>query len=146
YVGGWYDLYRENEFYSTLAPRKKRPIKLLMGPWAHGTYGSSYLGTVDFGPEAALNGDGQSELQLRWFDQTLKGDDTGILSEPPVRLFRMGGGAGTKDGAGRLRHGGNWIAESNWPLHNTQFTKYYFREKNSLSTSAPAAEPASTYY
>jgi len=48
YVGGWYDLYRENEFYSTLAPRKKGPIKLLMGPWAHGTYGSSILGNVDF--------------------------------------------------------------------------------------------------
>ena len=147
YVGGWYDLYRENEFYSTLAPRKKGPIKLLMGPWAHGTYGSSTLGDVDFGPEAALTGSAQLELQLRWFDQTLKGSDTGIYSEPPVRIFVMGGGDGRKDGAGRLRHGGHWSSESSWPLANTQFTPYYLHDKNSLSANAPTeANSASSYF
>jgi len=147
YVGGWYDLYRENEFYSTLAPRKKGPFKLLMGPWAHGTFGASYLGTVDFGPEAALSAEAQMELQLKWFDQTLKGNDPPSASEPPVRLFRMGGGDGRKDGAGRLRHGGSWISENTWPLANTQFTNYYLQEKNSLVSSPSAlAKSLSTYF
>jgi putative CocE/NonD family hydrolase len=147
YVGGWYDLYRENEFYSTLAPLKKSPIRLLMGPWAHGTYGSSTLGDVDFGPEAALSSATQLELQLRWFDQTLKGLDTGILSDPPVRIFVMGGGDGRRGGAGRLRHGGHWRSESTWPLPDTKFTDYYLHDSNSLSPAAPTeSESANSYF
>jgi len=119
----------------------------LMGPWAHGTYASSVLGNVDFGPAATLSPSAQLELQLRWFDQTLKATDTGILKEAPVRLFRMGGGDGRKDGAGRLRHGGRWIEESSWPLAKTQFTSYYLRDRNSLTTDAPSEEePPSTYF
>jgi putative CocE/NonD family hydrolase len=147
YVGGWYDLYRENEFYSALAPRKKGPIKLLMGPWAHGTYGSSTLGDVDFGGEAALSAAAQMTLQLRWFDQTLKGEETGIVNEPPVRIFVMGGGDGRKSGAGKLRHGGKWRAESTWPLAGTQFTSYYLRPNNSLSPQKPTDSVSrSSYY
>src|SRR5262245_36998036 len=62
YFGGWYDQYRENEFYSTLRPRKKGPIKLLMGPWGHGT-SASFLGDVDFGPDAVLTEEQGNELQ-----------------------------------------------------------------------------------
>ena len=101
---------------------------------------------MEFGPAAALSEEQGNELQMRWFDQTLKGVDTGILSELPVKLFRMGGGDGRKDASGRMRHGGSWIAESAWPLANTQFTKYYLHEKGSLSAAAPGAEPASSYY
>ena len=147
FVSGWYDLYREDEFYSLLAPRKKKvPIKLLMGPWAHGTYGSSVLGNVDFGPEAALSPQAQLDLQLNWFDQTLKGVDTGIASEPPVRIFVMGGGDGRKDGAGRLRHGGKWRVESSWPLANTRFTNYYLHAKDALSPTAPEETESSNEY
>src|SRR5262249_58989757 len=32
YVGGWFDLYREEQFYAALAGRKRGPIRLLMGP------------------------------------------------------------------------------------------------------------------
>ena len=71
YVGGWYDCIGKTSS-TARSPRKKGPFKLLMGPWAHGTFGASYLGTVDFGPEAALSADAQMELQLKWFDQTLK--------------------------------------------------------------------------
>ena len=34
------------------------------------------------------------QLQVRWFDHWLKGKDTGLLTEPPVRLFDMGGNSG----------------------------------------------------
>lgn len=146
YFGGWYDNYHENEFYSTLAPRKKGPIKLLMGPWGHGTHGSSF-GDVDFGPEAAMSEEQGNELQLQWFDQTLAGKDTGILAEPPVRIFVMGGGDGRKDGEGKLRHGGHWRSEGTWPLANTQYTNYYFRQNDSLTTEKPEeAEAPSSYF
>ena len=146
YVGGWYDLYRENEFYSALAPHKSQRIKLLMGPWAHGTYGSFILGDVDFGPQAALTEQQQMELQLNWFDQTLRGKDTGVLTEPPVRIFVMGGGDGKKNSTGKLRHGGQWRSESNWPLANTQFTNYYLGADDSLSSQKPVAAESSSSY
>ena len=44
-----------------------------MGPWGHGT-NASFLGDVDFGPDAVLTEEQGNELQLRWFDQTLKGN------------------------------------------------------------------------
>jgi uncharacterized protein len=146
YFGGWYDPLRENEFYAALAPRKKGPLKLLIGPWGHGTNGSS-LGDVNFGPEAALSPQQGNELHLKWFDQTLKGIDTGILADPPVRIFVMGGGDGRKDGAGKLRHGGRWRAESAWPLASTQYTNYYLQKGGTLIEAKPAElEASSTYF
>jgi len=61
-------------------------------------------------------------------------------------LFRMGGGDGRKDGAGRMRHGGTWINESSWPLTNTKFTNYYLRAQNALSSEAPVADEAASTY
>jgi uncharacterized protein len=145
YFGGWYDQYRANDFYTALAGRKKGPIKLFIGPWGHGT-NASFLGDVDFGPDAVLTEEQGNHLQLRWFDQSLKGIDTGIFSEPDVRVFVMGGGDGRKDGAGRLRHGGRWRAEKSWPFPNTRFTNYYLQPSSSLSPSAPAQPESSSAY
>ena len=145
YFGGWYDQYHENEFYSTLASRKKQPIKLLMGPWGHGTHGSS-LGDVDFGPDAEMTDEQGNALQMKWFKQTLADKDTGILSEPPVRIFVMGGGDGTKSGDGKYRHGGKWRSESTWPLADTKFTNYYLGSDDSLSPNKPSEADSSTSY
>jgi len=145
YFSGWYDQYHENEFYSTLAKRKKQPIKLSMGPWGHGTHGRT-LGDVDFGPEAEMTDEQGNQLQLRWFEQTLQGKDTGILAEPPVRIFVMGGGDGKKSGDGKYQHGGHWRSESTWPLADTQFTNYYLGKDDSLSPDKPSAADSSTSY
>ena len=66
------------------------------------------LGDLDFGKDAMLN---DQELMLRWFDSTLKGIDTGILKEPPVKIFVMGENV--------------WRYENEWPLARTVYTKYY---------------------
>ena len=145
YVGGWWDLYREDIFYSVLSKRQKQPIKLLIGPWAHGSWNNT-LGDVDFGPDAGVTADHRNELELRWFEQTLKGVDTNSYSEPPVRIFRMGGGDGTKSADGKLRHGGQWLSEKTWPLPNTQFTNYYLGENDSLSPVTPTVAASSTSY
>ena len=53
--------------------------------------------------------------QLRFFDHWLKGNDTGIMDEPPVKLLiRTGGGKGYQ-----------WRAEKRWPLARTRWTKFY---------------------
>jgi len=48
---------------------------------------------------------------LRWYDYWLKGIDTGIMDEPPVKFWVMG--------ANKWRYG------DDWPLPETQWKKYY---------------------
>ncbi len=56
--------------------------------------------------------------QLRWFDHWLKGIDTGIMDEPPVKL--------------EIRTGGSkkpypFRTENEWPLKRTQWTRMYLK-------------------
>ena len=62
---------------------------------------------------------------LRWYDYWLKGIDTGIMDEPPIRFF--------VNGAGTWRH------ENEWPLARTVWTKYYLRRWEELSTEPEEA-------
>lgn len=145
YIGGWYDTYCEDTFYTGLAKRKSKPIKLLMGPWTHLDM-ERFAGDVDFGPEAAMSYKEYNDLQLRWFDQTLKGLDTGILDEPPVKIFVMGGGDGRKNKAGKMNHGGKWRFEKEWPLARTIYTKYYLHADGSLDTTPPSKDEEPSKY
>jgi putative CocE/NonD family hydrolase len=135
YSGGWYDSYTRStpEFYEKMSQRKKSPVKLIMGPWTHGDhpiFELTHSGDVDFGPEAAIDYNG---LRLRWFDETLKGIDTGILSEPPINIFVMGGGDGKRNREGRLNHGGIWRSEHEWPLARTSYERFYIHGNGELS-------------
>jgi hypothetical protein len=144
YFTGWYDQYRSYEFFSNLVNRKKSPLKLMVGPWGHGT-NESVLGDVNFGSEAAISEAAGNALQLQWFDQTLKGMAPST-SESPVKIFVMGGGSGKKDANGKMMHGGHWRSESTWPLANTQFTNFYFGPDDSLAPQAPTATASSSFY
>lgn len=52
--------------------------------------------------------------QLRWYDYWLKGIDTGVMDEPPVKLWVRSG-----PDSGMFRF------EEDWPLPSTQWTKLY---------------------
>lgn len=76
--------------------------------------------------------------QLRFLDHWLKGIDTGIMDEAPVKLLiRTGGGKKYK-----------WRNERSWPLARTQWTRFYLEParrrsspdvEGSLSTTKPKA-------
>ena len=51
---------------------------------------------------------------LRWYDHWLKDNDTGIMEEPPVKLFIRNSGDGYR-------------AERAWPLERTQYQKFYLK-------------------
>ncbi len=143
--GSWYDSYARStaEMYAALSKTKKGPIKLIMGPWTHGMMELPFSGDVDFGPEAAADWNG---LHLRWFDCWLKGMDTGIMDEPPVKIFVMGGGSGRRNRDGRLDHGGRWRMEKEWPLRRTRYTGYYLHGNGDLDTRTPTkGEPPRSY-
>ena len=88
HVGGWFDPYLRGtlNLYQAMANKSQSPQHLIVGPWAHLPWGRK-LGAVDYGIEAQNPID---EIQIRWFDQFLKGQDTGLLTEFPVCLFEMG--------------------------------------------------------
>ncbi|MFN7086265.1 MAG: CocE/NonD family hydrolase [Burkholderiales bacterium] len=69
--------------------------------------------------------------QLRWFDYWLKGIDTGIMDEPPVKLEIRAGG-GTKPYPFRF--------ENEWPLARTRWTKMYLKIDRAQSHDPMAAE------
>jgi putative CocE/NonD family hydrolase len=61
---------------------------------------------------------------VRWYDHWLKGIDTGIMTEPPVRYWLMGAN--------------HWCTAADWPLPETQWTKYYLSAWERLTMEPPA--------
>jgi uncharacterized protein len=148
FCGSWYDSYARSSTtnYVELSRRKRGPVRLIMGPWLHGdeNINRSYAGDADFGPDAAL---GYDDFLRRWFDAVLKDAPTGLLEEPPVRLFVMGGGSGRKlSGAGRLDVGGRWRSEPTWPLARARQTAYFLHPGGELvPVPPPGGAPPSRY-
>ena len=151
YFGSWYDSYARatTENFVALSKLRKSPQRLVMGPWTHGvTMDQEFSGDVTFGPDAI---DHYNGLRLRWFDYWLKGLDTGVINEPPVQIFVMGGGSGKKTYdvlglAGRLHHGGRWRGEQEWPLARANKTPYYLHADGTLAPEKPRARESSTTY
>ncbi len=146
YYGGWYDRFLRGTManYVGLSKVPARKVHLLMGPWTHGGGATeAFPDQVDFGRDGARVN--TSDAQLRWFDQWLKSKDTGVLKEPPVRIFVMGGGDGHRTPEGRLYHGGRWRFESQWPPANVRPTVYYLQAGGGLTVSPPAAGAPSDY-
>ena len=144
WMGGWYDIYtlRTPLQYRAMSRLKERPQKLIMGPWCHCPKNLSYVGDVEFGLDAAID---ENSVRLRWFDQILKGEDTGILDEPPVLIFVMGGGDGHRTPEGRIYHGGEWRFENEWPPARARNTQFYFQKDETLSTEPPGTSSPTVY-
>ncbi len=60
---------------------------------------------------------------IRWMDHWLKGIDTGIMDEPPIRVY-VGGS-------------NEWHYEKEWPLARTSWTKLYLRARGRLMAEPP---------
>jgi hypothetical protein len=151
HMSSWFDAYSRTatDNYVGLRKRKRGPVRLIMGPWTHGDRQLTYVGDVDFGPKATIDGNVATDfltLRARWFDRWLKGTKNGVEAEPPVRIFVMGGGTGRKNLAGRLDHGGRWRTERDWPIPDTAWTPFYCRRDGSLSTAKPNEADAHREY
>ena len=146
YLGGWYDSYARNtcESYVKLSKIKTSNQHLLMGPWTHGEYETTYSGDFYFGTDAQIN---YMDLKLSWFDAYLKGLNTNVKQWKPVKIFTMGTGQDDRailgspgDGSeypGRIDHGGFWREEEDWPLPDTSFTPFYLHGNGLLSKDLP---------
>ena len=63
--------------------------------------------------DAFYSDEGKNEM-LRWYDYWLKGKDTGIMDEPPVKLC-------IRTSASECE----WRFENEWPLARTEYRRYY---------------------
>jgi len=70
------------------------------------------------------------EEQLRFFDHWLKGIDTGIAHEPPVKLLIRKGGHGNAE----------WRSENEWPIARTHWTRLYLAPGRGESPGTLARE------
>ncbi len=144
HMSSWYDPYTKtaSENYLGLSEKKRGPINLILGPWTHGDRILDYAGDVDFGPDAILDGslaDDFLTLRRQWLDRWLKDAPDETEDMPRVQVFVMGGGSGRRNKTGRMDHGGAWRTGTDWPLPETQFTKYFLYADGSLN--ATAAQP-----
>ncbi len=144
--GGWYDIFLDGtirNFTGVCAKgstgEARSGSRLTLGAWTHTTPPASAAGSVDFGLNAGQGlapiGINIHQEQLAFMDYWLKGIDSGIGSQPPVKVFVMGENV--------------WHYEHEWPLARTQFTDYYLHSDGganssagdgSLSTTAPGEE------
>ena len=117
-VSGWADGYCRAVF--RLVQNLQSPVKGLVGPWAH-QY--PYLGS----PGPAI--DWLTE-ETRWWDHWLKGRETGIMDEPPLRLFLQDHAEPRSHYA---RRDGHWITEPAWPSPNVTRTPFALGSDGSLA-------------
>jgi putative CocE/NonD family hydrolase len=144
YSGGWFDPFANatTSYFAAMAEQNTSPQRLIMGPWTHtgGRNTLSWANGVDFGADSVWGSAKFNPDQERWFDRWLKEVDNGVELEPPVRIFVMGGGDGSKNTDGRLNHGGRWRSENEWPLKRARATPYYLDSGARLSPQ-PASTP-----
>jgi len=115
-VGGWFDSFVESDLEAYTRLRKNSGVdRILIGPWSHNK--AAKLDT-DFGPDADVP---LRSMQMQWFDQFLKGQDTPLLSQPPVRIFVMGAN--------------RWRDAREWPPRAQQ-ERFYLESRGHANTLA----------
>ncbi|HEU0196881.1 MAG TPA: CocE/NonD family hydrolase [Nevskiaceae bacterium] len=115
-VGGLHDLFQRSEPLTYEEIKNHAPTKLLIGPWQH----------VQAAIGQGLPADGVPKIdhiELRWFDQYLKGMDVGADKLPNVTQYVAG-----------YNH---YVTAVDWPNPQASAEQLYFQANKSLSTSQP---------
>lgn len=124
-IAGWYDIFLQGTIDHFVQMRNNggspeaRKSRLLIGTWQHLDH-SHQVGEMNFGSAADSTAIDLIGMQLSWFDHFLKGIDTGITNEAPIKLFVMGENV--------------WRDEYEWPLSRTRFTTYYLHSGGKANT------------
>lgn len=125
-ISGWSDSYTNSVF--RVMEHLSVPRRAIVGPWAH-------VYAHDGTPGPAI---GFLQEAVRWWDQWLKGKETGIMDEPAVRAYveEPVAPTGTRDYAP-----GRWVAEPSWPSPHIAGKTYWLNAGGRLDTAARPSEP-----
>jgi hypothetical protein len=124
-VGGWADGYSNAVF--RLLECLKCPRKGLIGPWAH-----KYPHVAKPGPQI-----GFLQECIRWWDQWLKGKNTGIMEEPMFRVWMQEPFPPRPYYDNRP---GRWIAEQAWPPAHPERKQLHLGVNTLLETDEAASQ------
>jgi predicted acyl esterase len=139
-VGGWYDIFSQgnlNNFMDLQANGRegaKGNQKLIMGPFGHG----QLAGGLSYPESGSLAG--FADVEKRWFDHWLKGEENGIMDEPAVRYYMMA--SAEKDA---ISPKNQWIEAASWPPSSSP-QRLYLHGNGALSLTAPVEQGAPTIY
>ena len=115
-VGGW------NDAYTNAVPRLMRglnaPRRAIIGPWAH-----KYPHFA--APEPRI---GFLQEMLRWWGHWLKGEPTGIMTEPAYRYYIMDA---WRPEAFKTEIKGRWVSDGVWGSGTVE-TKKWFLNTNGI--------------
>jgi predicted acyl esterase len=123
-IGGFLDGYRDS--IPRMMANLKAPVKAIVGPWNH-----TFPHDAEPGPEIEWRG-----KAVRWWDQWLKGRDTGILAEPRLDVYMRHYYAPSQTIA---EIPGEWRAEAGWPPAGQHDASYFFTPGHGLAAQAEAA-------
>ncbi len=123
-IGGWYDGYRDS--VPRMLEHLKAPIKAMVGPWSHAFPHDAY-------PKPQMEWRHEA---VRFYDQWLKGKDTGIMQEPRFAVY--------------VRHWhppvtdldtvpGEWRWEDGWPIARIRQQPLYPQDNHTLEAAPPGA-------
>jgi uncharacterized protein len=123
-IGGWYDGYRDS--IPRMLEHLKAPTKAIVGAWDH-TYPDEPYPKPGF--------DWRNEA-VRWFDQWLKGKDTGIMKEPRLAVYVRNW---HPPGPYLEEAPGHWRYEDGWPIARIRERVLHPRNDRSLGDAPGAA-------
>jgi len=116
---GCYDFFAKCQVDAFVALHSRGvPVKILVGNGTHGNPGLPYS---EF-----------TEVEFEWFDYWLKGEDTGVMDEPPVLYYSL--------------EADEWKSADQWPPKGVKYTNYYLHDDGVLSTDPCAAGEVSESY
>jgi putative CocE/NonD family hydrolase len=135
HIGGWYDIFIAGTVKNFIGMQvgagdvaARAGQKLLVGPWLHMPWAPTSSNVVGCEPTTV------DDWQLRWFDQFLKGRETGVM-DSPVTLYVMGAET--------------WHDFASWPPPDSRPTAWYLHSAGransrfgdgELSPAAPGEE------
>ena len=145
-MGGWHDLFLKGTIANYLGMKEhggseqaRTLQRLVIGPWAHGPL-SGWYPEHNYGFLSGTDAHDLTGVQLRWFDQLLRGEDRGLETDKPVQIFVMG----TDE----------WRDEDDWPLPGTEYVDWFLTsdgrantaaDDGRLSTKGPVESPDDVY-
>jgi putative CocE/NonD family hydrolase len=142
-VAAWYDIFLAGSLRNYLGVKQHGGSDAArQGQWLMVTIGGHAgdgrkVGDLDFGPDAAFDGDA---VTLDWYDHLFLSKTNEFAGNKRVKMFVLGAN--------------QWREEDDWPLARARDTKYYLhsdgtansvRGSGKLTVSTPNTEPADRY-
>jgi len=122
HIAGWYDGYRDS--VPRMLANVRAPVKAIIGPWSHAWPHEPY-------PKPGIEWRHEA---VRWFDQWLKGIDTGIMDEPRFAVFVRNWHA---PGPYLEEAPGAWRYEDGWPIARIRDQVMHLQPDHTLRPEQP---------